>query len=729
MLFKWKLPQEWCHSGIPQGNGLFGTMLWGNPKTLKITFNRADYWFHGHNLPPDSEQSYNNLKKYLSNNDECELWRVFGGSVNGQRPLKSTRLPMGSIHIALSENITFGEMQIETDSSLAEVSSSGIKIKSLVPRGLPILAISITGNNSEECKLKSCPPQAQEIKKFFEENFFPSSKIIDEANGDSGGWTQPGKNSESLCVMWKKIIQNDSVVFLMTAMLAETVEKAVADAKYLLNKISSKSFEEIYQDTAKWWQKYWQDTPVVNVPDREMMELYYWGMYRMAGLIAPEAPPATLQGAWLEDYRMAPWSNDYHFNINVQECYWPVFAGNHPEYILPLFKMVKSWKKVLREYAKNFVGIDDGQMLPHAVDNHGIALGGFWPGHVDHSCTAWTAQLMWQYWRYTLDDEFMCNTLYPFMKETMNVYAEMLEEDDEGNLFLAVESSPEYFEKSIKAWGKNSTIHLSSIHFLINSLLELSSKLNIDTVKRVKWQDISKRLPIAAMTEDKEICIWDGQLLAQPHRHFSHLIGVYPYDLFNWRTDAVDTEIVNRTINKWITQGTGLWSGWSFPWASIIYSRLENAESAHTMLSAFRRGFMKDDFAYRYLPDNPVFTSIKGPDGPSIMQIEAGIASAAAVLEMCVYTSRGVIYPMVGIPCYWKNISFRNIRTEGALLVSGERRNGVLQNLTIKALKGGNVKIALPKGEYQVKQKKINGGNVYEIVLGANEELVILTQI
>lgn len=88
------------------------------------------------------------------------------------------------------------------------------------------------------------------------------------------------------------------------------------------------------------------------------------------------------------------------------------------------------------------------------------------------------------------------------------------------------------------------------------------------------------------------------------------------------------------------------------------------------------------------------------------MQIEAGMASAAAVLEMCVYTSRGVIYPMVGIPCYWKNISFRNIRTEGALLVSGERRNGVLQNLTIKALKGGNVKIALPKGEYQVKQKK-----------------------
>jgi trehalose/maltose hydrolase-like predicted phosphorylase len=69
-------------------------------------------------------------------------------------------------------------------------------------------------------------------------------------------------------------------------------------------------------------------------------------------------------------------------------------------------------------------------------------MGGFWPGHIDHSCTAWTAQLMWQYWRYTLDDEFMRDTLYPFMKAVMNVYAAMLEEDGDGKLFLAAESFP-----------------------------------------------------------------------------------------------------------------------------------------------------------------------------------------------------------------------------------------------------------------------------------------------
>ena len=725
MNFYWKLPINWCHSGLAQGNGLFGSLIWGSQETLKITFNRSDYWFSGDNLPPGHEQTYQNLKKFLHGDDENELLRVFGGKTGNKIPLQSTRLPVGRLIIKLPEECDAGELSLDTATSLAKANLNKLQINSVVPRELPVIALSVSGENYQDCSFESCPPEAEEIKVFFKNNNFPTPEILDSADGMSGGWIQEGYNAQTLCVMWQKVEKADSVELFMVTMLGDTVDETQNSAMKLLEKMLSKTFAVIKTETVAWWKKYWKETPVIDIPDKEISELYYLGMYRMAGLYAPNVPAATLQGAWLEDDRMAPWSNDYHFNINVQECYWPTFAGNHPKYILPLFEMVKSWKETLREYAKNFVGIENGQMLPHAVDNHGIALGGFWPGHIDHSCTAWTAQLMWQYWRYTLDGEFMRDTLYPFMKETMNVYAEMLEEDDKGNLFLAVESSPEYFENTINAWGKNSTIHLASIHFLVNSLLELSEKLNIDTDKHIQWQDISKRLPIAALTEDKEICIWDGQTLAEGHRHFSHLIGIYPYDLFNWRTDALDAEMVNKTINKWIAQGTGLWSGWSFPWASIIYSRLRNAESAHTMLSAFRRGFMKDDFALRYLPDNPVFTSIKGPSGTSIMQIEAGMASTAAVMEMCVYTSRGVIYPMAGIPCYWKNISFKNIRTEGALLVSGERKNGVLHNLTIKALKGGKIKIFLSEGKYQVKGEKIDGGKVYETMLAVNEELVI----
>ena len=718
MQLHWDLPQDWCHAGIPQGNGLFGSLFWGNTDSLKITVNRSDYWFYGDNLPPDTEQSYQNLKKFLHSGDETELWRVFGGTIEGKRPLKSTRLPVGRLLIDLPESCNSGELNLNTATSLAKARLGKLQISSIVPRELPVITLSVSGENYQECSFKSCPPEAEEIKEFFEANNFPACEILDSTDGMNGGWIQEGNNAQTLCVMWQKIEKNDSVELFMVTMLGNTVAEAKNSAVKLLAEMTSKTYDGISKETVAWWEKYWENTPLIDIPDKEISELYYLGMYRMAGLYAPDVPPATLQGAWLEDDRMAPWSNDYHFNINVQECYWPTFAGNHPEYILPLFDMVKGWKETLREYAKNFVGIEDGQMLPHAVDDQGIALGGFWPGHIDHSCTAWTAQLMWQYWRYTLDDEFMRNTLYLFMKEAMNVYAEMLEEDDEGNLFLAAESSPEYFENTIKAWGKNSTIHLASIHFLLGSLLELSEKLNIDSDKCAQWRDISDRLPVAALTEDKEICIWEGQPLEEGHRHFSHLIGIYPYDLFDWRTDADDALMVNKTINKWVSQGTGLWSGWSFPWASIIYSCLQNPEAAHTMLSAFRRGFMRDDFAYRYLPGKAVFTSISGPSKKSIMQIEAGMASTAAVMEMCVYTSRGIIYPMAGIPCYWKDISFKDIRTEGAFLVSGTKENGVLKTLTVKAERGGILKIAFPEGSFKVEKngntESISAEKIYE---------------
>ena len=728
MKFNWKLPQNWCHSGISQGNGLFGSLLWGDTDSLKITVNRSDYWFKGDNLPPGPEQSYQNLKSFLQSGNEKELWRVFAGQKDEKIPLKSTRLPVGRLLINLPDECKTGELNLDTSTSLAEVNLDKLKINSIVPRELPVIALSISGDNYQNCSFKSYPPEVEEVKNFFKENNFPAPEILDSADGTSGGWIQEGYNAQTLCVMWQKVKKTDSVELYMVTMLANTATEAQSSAIKLLGKMMTKTYASIYKETVAWWKNYWEETPTIDIPDKEVSELYYLGMYRMAGLYAPNTPPATLQGAWLEDDRMAPWSNDYHFNINVQECYWPTFAGNHPEYILPLFDMIKSWKETLREYAKHFVCIDDGQMLPHAVDNHGIALGGFWPGYIDHSCTAWTAQLMWQYWRYTLDGEFMRDTLYPFMKETMNVYAKMLEADGDGNLFLAAESSPEYFEKTIKAWGKNSTIHLSSIHFLINGLLELSEKLNIDKGKHAEWQDIKKRLPIASMTKDKEICIWNGQPLEEGHRHFSHLISLHPYDLLDWRTNEEDGEILRKTISKWVEKGTGLWSGWSFPWASIIYSRLGETEAAHSMLSVFRRAFMKDDFAYRYLPYASCFTSVKGPEGLAIMQIEAGMAAAAAVMEMCVHTSRGVIYPMTGIPSYWKDMSFQKIRIEGALLISGERKDGLLQSLTIKALKGGRIKIALPLGKYKVKHNKINGEMIYEAMLQANEELIILAQ-
>lgn len=711
---------DWCHAGISQGNALFGAILWGRDATLNVTFNRADYWFYSDNLPPGPEQSYETLKHLLQMGDELELKRIFGGySEDGNRPPSSTRLPMGRLKITPPESCNSGKIMLNTRTSLAQLKLDKLLISSIVPRNLPVMAFSISGENYPFCKINSRPPDAENVKSFFENNNFPLPKIYDDIERRSGGWLQNIPNGKTLCVRWQIAEKTNSMELFLAAALENSVIEAEEAARKFLTGSVEKGFAEIAKETSEWWSNYWEKVPKIKLPDQEINELYELGMYRFAGLCAPGAPAATLQGPWVEDDCMPPWSCDYHFNINVQECYWPAFAGNLPEFIMSLFKMIKSWEPVLRKYAKNFVGIEDGLMLPHATDDRGFGMGGFWPGHIDHSCTAWIAQLMWLYWRYTGNEEFLRETLYPFMDGVMNVYVAMLEKDAEGNLFIASESSPEYNENSINAWGRNPSIHLAAIHFLSEKLLEVSEELKSPENKCKIWREVIAKLPKAAISADGEICVWDGQPLEEPHRHFSHLAALHPFDLLDWRNSREDSALISKTIPQWIKQGTGLWSGWSFPWASIIYSRLEMSEAAHTMLSMFRRGFMKDDYALRYLPDKACFTSIQGPPAKSIMQIEAGMASAAAVLEMCVHCSQGILYPFAGIPDYWPDVSFSGIRTEGTFLISGIKKDGIISQITVSSCKDSTLKIAIPKGKYSIfhdetLKRTFQGPGVYE---------------
>lgn len=714
MKFKWNLPIDWCHAGIAQGNGLFGSMLFGDCRRLKISFNRADYWYHTEGLSPDKEQSYDNLKKFLLEGEEKTLRTVFEGSSDSP---KSTRLPMGRLDIILPKIFKSGNLKLNILNSLGEIkfktAHNDLKIRTIIPRALPVIALDISGEGAELCKFVSVPSDTKSVKKFYVENNFQKFNKFDVDDGCKGGWIQKVPGDKALCVYWEKV---NNEIFL-SAVLDENSEVARKLAIEIVKKAAKKGFEQLLIETICWWKTYWEATPEIDIPDREIFDLYYLGMYKMAGMCAPGTPPATLQGPWCEDDIMPPWSSDYHFNINVQECYWPVFASNHPDFILPLFDILKSWAPILKEYAKNFVNVDDGQMLPHAVDDRGVAMGGFWAGHVDHSSTSWVAQLMWLYWKYTVDYAFLKETLYPFMRATMNVYDAMLEEDANGDFFLAVETSPEYNGGQFNAWGKNSSIHLASIHFLAHSLMKTVEILKIDDTKYKRWEEILKKLPISSISSDNEICIWDDQPLAEGHRHFSHLASLHPYDLLDWRTDKQIDKMLKQTLKRWIEQGMEKWAGWSYPWASIIYSRLGDAESSHIMLSIYRRLFMRDDYALRHLPEQANSKSIYNNNYNKIMQIEGGMASAAAVMEMLIHTSKGIMYPLSGVPCYWKNLSFKNILTEGAFLVSCNLVEGKIKNLCVTSKHGGMFKIALPKGKFCIKQDSeiefIKGKTIY----------------
>ena len=400
------------------------------------------------------------------------------------------------------------------------------------------------------------------------------------------------------------------------------------------------------------------------MPDATLQEAYDLGMTKLAGIASPGAPPATLQGPWVEEHRMPPWSADYHFNINVQECYWPAYAGNHLELLPPLFQMLASWQPHLRAVAREFLGVEDGLMLHHAVDDRGTCMGGFWTGAIDHGATGWVAHMMWQYYRYTLDTAFLRDTAYPFMRDTLRVYEAMLEERPDGTLALPVSVSPEYEGAAMWAWGANASFQLAIIHFLCRALgrpPRCSGSGRGDLPLAAHRRGAPHRLDRRTGRRARTATV-GRQPLAHSHRHHSHLAGLYPFDVLDYWGFPEDRALLDASARTWTRMGAGggpagacpgrpsSGPGWGAASAPRSSSRSTAGRSSAGLLYHPRRR------APRLYGDRPA---------PDIMQIEATMGAATAVMEMLSHR-RGRAARLSAVPAAWREAAFRGIRAEGA---------------------------------------------------------------
>jgi len=685
--YKWLFPLTRTHCGILQGNGTFGAMIWGDEK-LHITMNRADFWDHRGGMPFTEDMTYENIRECLEANDEQRLRKLFEGKPPEQgQPRRPSILPFGRLEIDFGEGskILSGVLDLQSGEVNLKIEKNGEKYSVLcvLLMDKPCLYISIEDGLSIQSINRV--PSWEYVGEYLKSISFEPPVMFE--NDDLSGWTQMRPADPHICLGYRY----DNNELIMALVYGNSGDEAKNNARNIVNKVTKAGFKKIRKKNMNWWKSYWESVPSVKLPSDNLEFIYYYGMYKFAGLTNPDGVAATLQGPWVEEYQMPPWSSDYHFNINVQECYWPTYAGNRLDHIKPLFNMIKSWEDKLRHNAKMFLGIDDGLMLPHAVDDRCVCMGGFWTGSIDHGSTSWVAQLMWLYYKYSMDDEFLRNVAYPFMKGAMRVYEEMLEDKD-GELSLPVSVSPEYGGSSMNARGKNASFQLSLIHFLCRALCEASEILEINEGIE-KWEDIDHRLPDFS-TINNRIALWEGQDLAVSHRHHSHLAGIYPFDTLEYEKGGKHYQTVQNTIAHWIHKGMGEWSGWCMPWASIIHSRLGNGEAAEAILELWKRFFTNEGNGTLHDVRYPGISIMgMGRTGGEIMQIEAGMAAITAVQEMLLHTAKGIMKVFPAIPDHWRNASFYGMRAEGAFLVSAKYKDGQITKVEVFSEKGSVLRL------------------------------------
>ena len=717
-VFELNFPLERPHCGIPMGNGQLGVLIWGE-NNVCLTVNRSDYWDHR------CGESYlgPHYKKLIDTYDPCDVEQTNSQFIRQKMPFdsgsfkwRSTRLPCGRFELIMCNKMKPQKVSLDYNSGVVSVHCENNKtINFYLDLNQELLIIEDPEKIVYEIKFISAWEYVGDTLR--KVGFVEPEKI---QNQDLCGEIQGVPEDPSLAVLCFK----KEYAYAITLQRGRNNPVAFENAKKI---VMTNDCNSIKEDGQLWWNNYWQHVPEIDIPDEFLNAFYKFAMYKFACATHPHGIACGLQGPWHEEYQRAQWSGDYHFNVNIQQIYTLAFATGNFEHMIPLFDMLESesFRKIMRNNAKNMFGIDDGLLLTHAVDDRGMQCGYINVGSViDFACGGWVAQLYWLYYSYTLDKDFLVKRALPFIRGVMRVFEEALEERD-GQLYIPLSISAEYchvFETQedgheiYQNSGCNPSYQLSCIHMLTDILLEACEITN-EKPKHI-WQDIKQRLPQYTLSNEvynQHIAIWEGQDLDKCHRHHSHLACIYPFDTLPNPT-VQQQKIIDNSIEHWILRGMGQWSEWCYPWAVIIQNRMGLKEAPAILLNQWRKLFINEGWATVYLPRFEGLSAhrradmLKPRETNEIMQLDGTMAGATAVIEMLVHQKGDIVYLFQGVPDNWESVSFKNMFLPGAINISASRKNGKITFLSIKSHKGGKVKIMLNNKlhefKFQVNEEK-----------------------
>ena len=659
-------PVEWtflltdsCHEGMAFSDGVTGVLVWGGGDTVNLTVGRADLWDHRGGYPWTAEQSYTNIVAAVGSGDRDRLYGLFKKETPAGEPRNPYMLPLGRVVLKLKDGVTLARGELDPFTGLGKLFLSDGKAVELAMSKQSRAFAMKTGDGSvpyevtvQDCMDFSAAKKALEPVGFEKAVHWADACLFGQFGFE---WKLPADRPVSLACQKRK-----NGEFLLGTCRGESFGVDLEE----------RSYEKIRAESVAQWKAFWEKGARVKVPDPVIQRIFDYGMYRFGAMTDPDGVPAGLQGPWLEDDKLVPWNGDYHFNINVQECYSPAYRGGHFEHLMPLFKMVLSWRPLLRDNAKKFVQIDDGYVLPHSVDDRGVCIGGFWTGTIDPASTAWVAAMMMRYVRYSRDVEFLKSGAYDFMKGAMNVYRAMMEEQD-GRLSIPLGPSPEWGAADVRrAVGRDPSFQLAAAHRLARDLVEAAKLLGEEPDPM--WLDVEKRLP-AFTRGPGGFQLFEGQPFVETHRHHSHMAGLYPFDTIDV---AANADVIRETYSTWHLRGTGMWTGWCVPWAAILNLHVGNDRAAVELLRCWDAYYCDDGHGSHHNAVHEGFTQWCG--GMGVMQMDGQCAATTAVMELMAHEVNGKVEFFKGCPPTWKEVSFENLALSDGRRVSGRRVNGVV---------------------------------------------------
>ncbi len=632
-----ELPLQW-NEGAFVGNGQIGMMIYVNQKDNNITFHIGRQDVTEHRKAPDKKSSIGVFGASGFN----DFTRFDIGKMN----LK----PIGKIlSCSIRQNLWDAEIvaHFVTDSgaidlvascpynnnvNVVEVSStekkSGAKSYqwSFKP-GRAFPPRMITKGDSSAKYVRNPEPR------LFEKEGYNFCEQTLTAGGD-------------YATVWKEqegVKPNSSVFYMTIANEIPAAKQSVTKGKQYIDEVLKGGLDKAKTANRTWWHTFYQKS-FLSIPDAKMESFYWIQLYKMATCSRSDAPAVDLFGPY---FRISTWP--FHWwNLNIQLAYWPVYASNH------------------LELGENYITIVDDNFETLLKRHQDKALGDF----------AWAMHNYYWQFSYAGDWKSLKEKWLPKAEKIAQAYQSKLIRNASGKLEIVPLGSPEY--KGFEIFPNTNYNH-AILRWLLNTLITVNDKTNAGSKDVAVWKQTLTDLspyPVDA----NGLMIGSNQPVDMSHRHFSHLLGLYP--LFQLNPDnKEDKDLVVKSVKHWhqIENGKAL-AGYSFTGASLLYTSLGMGNEALDIMHQF----LGDSIRKSRILTNTFYVESGGKNPV----IETPLSGAAGVIDFLLQSWKNKIRIFPAMPVDWKEASFDQLRAEGGFLVSATRKEGKTQWVQVKSLAG-----------------------------------------
>ncbi|MGJ8655430.1 MAG: glycosyl hydrolase family 95 catalytic domain-containing protein [Akkermansiaceae bacterium] len=656
-----KLPKQWKESPF-LGNGEQGTMIYQtDPNTLRWTVGCSAA--HDHRPLEDDDFSEKNVTV-------LNRGRHFIGHLELKSPQKLTS---GKAHLDLWNAEATGTLNASSGKAewtsivhanepiiYAEVAASG-SLKDVEFTYIPALAQNPRAIRGKNPRSPANPPAV--ITKS------PDGVQLAVQNLHSGGQT---------AVAWKQTKTAGKLKIWLCVKHSFPGKEASAQAQQAV-RTASKADQKKWQAAHRsWWHNYYPQS-FISTGDAYWDAFYWAQQYKLACATRDKGWIIDNQGPWLQP---TAW-NALWWNLNVQIAHSGFPTANRRAMGSALsnkfdllrdnlaLNVAKEFQHDSYAIGRNTSGWDllgyagqPGTGRPPMDKNIATECGNFlWALH--------NIDLEYRYWQ---DTELRDKVLYPLLIKGVNYYRHFLKEEKDGLLHLPKTYSPEYRS------AEDCSYDIDVLRWANNRLLELAAEKNLTKSQEpliTKWLEIKQKL-VPTHSDETGFMVGKNVPLTGMHRHWSHLLSIYPLRTITPENEA-DRALILRSLDHWhgFKKG-GL--GYSVTGGSCMASLLGDGDRAYTFLNRLK-SFLTPNTFYVELGTLPV--------------IETPLHGATAIQEMLLQSWNGRLRIFPAVPKAWPNATFHQLRGEGAYLVSASRKNSKTQWALIQpqAKAGGSVEI------------------------------------